>query len=175
MKKIFVILALIFSVLTAKVQAVSIWNQGSGINHSGAFINPAVGLQCGDVDDDFGIAVNVGYRWHLGSGFNWDVVSFGINTGVSNFSEMLDMRFLTGLRYNTPQIFAGKSLYLNCGFGYHFLTDNTDINGFAWEVGGGVNINRGLSLGLIYEGSKYSKHGWGAKWGIVGLRLGLNF
>lgn len=179
MKKIFVIFALIFSVMTAKAQLASeasIWSEGaSDINHSGVFVNPAIGLQCGDVEDDFGIAVNLGYRWHIGSGFNWDVISFGVNTGVSNFTEMLDMRFLSGFRYNTPEILAGKSLYLNCAFGYHFLTDNTDISGFAWEVGGGVNITRKISLGIVYEASKYSDDYWSAKWGIVGLRLGLNF
>ncbi len=183
MKKFIVFFALIAGVFSMSAQRAgefSMWNNevSYDINHSGLFLNPTVGLQTGDVEDDFGLSLQLGYRWHIGSGFNWNVLSVGANTGVSNFTDMLDLRFLSGVRYNSPEILAGKSLYADVAFGYNYLTEMEE-GGFAYEVGVGVNLNRSVSLGLVWEGSKVSyEDGWydfSAKWGIVGIRLGLNF
>lgn len=178
MKKVLVAFALIFSVFAAKAQLASegaVWNEDAGVNHSGVFLNPSIGYVTGDIDSGFGVSLNLGYRWHVGSGFNWDILSVGANSEVSNFTETLDLRFLTGVRYNSPAVLAGKSLYANFGLGYHLLTDNTDIGGFAWEIGAGVNLSSKVSVGIIYEASHYSEDGASANWGLVGARVGFNF
>lgn len=148
-------------------------------NHSGAFTELVLGGQVGDVDADFGVGLNFGYRLHIWNGISWDVAKIGVNTGVSHFTDVLDLRFLSGFRYNTPNFVAGKSLYLNCAFGYHFLTDNTDLDGFAYEVGAGVNLNPNFSMGITWDASQsdvegyYSDYSW--NWGIIGLKLAYQF
>lgn len=186
MKKFLVVFTLLLGAVSMSAQRageVSMWsNETSEINHSGMFVNPAIGLQTGDCDDDFAVSLQLGYRWHIASGFNWNIFEAGANTGVSNFTDMLDLRFLSGFRYNSPEIVAGRSLYVDVAFGYNYLTKIKE-GGFAYEVGAGVNLNRLVSLGLVWEGSTASYSvGYGrysadvdAKWGTVGIRLGLNF
>ncbi|MDE7472492.1 MAG: hypothetical protein K2M68_02790 [Muribaculaceae bacterium] len=186
MKKFLLVFALLAGALSVSAQRAgefSMWsNENSDINHSGFFLNPAIGLVTGDCEDDFGVSLQLGYRWHIASGFNWDIVKVGANTGVSNFTEMLDLRFLSGFRYNSHEILAGHSMYADVAFGYNFLTDVSE-GGFAYEVGVGVNLTRTLSLGLVWEGSNVSYDDWfygrytevSAKWGTLGVRLGINF
>ena len=165
---------------------VSSWGDNDW-SHSGFFGEVVLGGQVGDVDGDFGVGFNLGYRWHIWNGLCWDVLNAGLNAGVSHFTETLDARFLSGIRYNTPQFVAGKSLYINCAFGYHFLTDETDIDGFAYEIGAGVNLNPHLSLGITWEANNSSEEYsyqvgryWYTdkvdyNWGIIGLKLAYQF
>lgn len=153
------------------------------INHSGIFLNPTIGLLTGDLDKDLGIDLTVGYRFHIVNGFNWDIAKIGISTGVSDAQGNLTLRFLSGLRYNSPAMFGGKSLYADCAFGYSFMTEEPDLGGFAYEVGAGINLSRKVSLGIVWEGNNpryswadnYYEYTLKANYGTVGFRLGLNF
>ncbi len=186
MKKILTTLLLFCCILTLNAQRAgeaSIWNDNSDINHSGFFLNPTLGVMVGDVDTDFGIDITVGYRWHIASGFSWDILKIGANTGVSNFADLMTLRFLSGIRYNSPEIIADKSLYADFSLGYCLLTDDTECNGFAYEIGAGINLTRTFSLGIVWEGNnpKYSwedsyyKYTTKFNYGTFGVRLGLNF
>lgn len=186
MKKILTTLMLLCCILVANAQRAgeaSIWNDNSDINHSGFFLNPTIGVMTGDVDTDFGIDITVGYRWHIASGFSWDILKIGANTGVSNFSDLMTLRFLSGIRYNSPEIIGDKSLYADFSLGYCLLTDDTDLNGFAYEVGAGINLTKSISVGIVWEGNnpKYSwedayyKYTEKFSYGTFGVRLGLNF
>jgi hypothetical protein len=189
MKKLFAILAVVLSVATASAQRASDMGVFSGNdledwNHSAAFIETHLGAVVGDVaDTGFGWGFGIGYRWHISSGFCWDVAKLAANTDVTNFTDMLDVRVLSGFRYNSPRFVAGKSLYLNAAFGYHIMTQDSDYKGFAYEVGTGVNLTRHLSLGLTWDASSYKyEYYYGRKeysgttnWGTVGLKLGVQF
>ncbi|MDE6160299.1 MAG: porin family protein, partial [Muribaculaceae bacterium] len=173
---------MIFSVLAVNAQRAgeaTVWSNDNDINHSGFFLNPTIGVEAGDVSTDFGIDVTLGYRWHIANGFNWDILKIGANTGVSNFAELMTLRFLTGIRYNSAPVIGDKSLYADFGMGYGLMTDDTDFGGFVYEIGVGVNLTRKISLGLVWEGNcmKYSDDYWeySAHYGLFGLRLGVNF
>jgi len=185
MRKLFIIMAVIASALTVSAQRASDsdmrWANSSDINHSGFVTDITAGVLTGDLDTDFALGVKLGYRWNIYDGLSWDIVSIGASTGVSNFAEAMNLRFLSGFRYNTPVDLIGKSLYVNFGLGYCLSTDETDFGGFAYEVGAGVNFTRTLSFGIVWEGSNWSYESeydyWkiSGKFGTIGLRLGLNF
>lgn len=191
MKKLFVAFALICSAFAVSAQRAgdaTAWNDkqadDSEFNHSGIFLNPGIGVVTGDCDTGFGFSFNMGYRWHIASGFSWDIVKVGINTDVINFTDMLDARFMSGFRYNTPVLFSDKGLYVDFAVGYQFMTRDTALGGVAYEVGAGFNLTRTVSLGLVWEGSSVSDefytpyYGWSDvkySWGMFGVRLGLNF
>lgn len=183
MKKFWTAFVFVLGLAAANTQSVSAaWDDDC--NHSGVFLNPTVGVTVGDVDTDFGVGLGLGYRWHITNGICWDVASVGASTGVSNFTEQLNLRILSGLRYNSPALFADKGLYGSFGLGYQFCTDNTDISGLAYEVGAGINFSRTISLGFVWEGNCASYTVVGPRnytvdvdshWGTFGVRLGINF
>ncbi len=183
MRKLLIIMAVMASAIPASAQRASDsdmrWANSSDINHSGFVTDITAGVLTGDLDTDFALGVKLGYRWNIYDGLSWDVVSIGASTGVSNFVEAMNLRFLTGFRYNTPVDLIGKSLYANFGLGYCLSTDDTEWGGFAYEVGAGVNLTRKVSLGIVWEGSTWSAEDdywkYTGKFGVIGLRLGLNF
>ncbi|MDE6453095.1 MAG: hypothetical protein K2L27_02705 [Muribaculaceae bacterium] len=182
MKKILIAFVMLFGAFAANAQRAgeaTMWSDDSDFNHSGFFFNPTVGVMTGDCDTGFGLDLTAGYRWHISSGFNWDILKVGMNTDVANFGEMLSLRFLSGFRYNSPALFADKGLYVDFGLGYQVFTDETDLSGFAYEVGAGVNLTRLISLGLVWEGNTSSVDtyygSYNLSWGTFGVRLGLNF
>lgn len=147
-------------------------------NHSGMFVEPAIGLMVGDCDTDFGIGVGFGYRWHIANGFSWDVLKISGNTGVSHLSEMFDARFLTGIRYTTDAIIPGRSVYVNLAMGWNILPDQPEWTGFAYEIGAGLNLTNHVSLGLVWEGNclKYEDPGYPSMHnGLLGVKLGYQF
>ncbi len=172
-----------FGIYAQRAGEASVWNNDSEVNHSGFFLNPTIGVMTGDVDTDFGIDLTVGYRLNLVDGLSWDILKVGANTGVSNFSDLMTLRFLSGFRYNSPEIVADKSLYADFSLGYCLMTEDTDLHGFAYEVGAGVNLTSNLSLGIVWEGNnpRYSyedgryEYTFKYSFGTIGLRLGLNF
>lgn len=190
MKKFLTLITILFFSLSSygHCKGNSFNNHGNRrINHSGIFLNPTVGLLTGDLDEDLGVDLTLGYRFHIVNGFSWDIAKIGFSTGVSDAQGRLTMRFLSGLRYNSPAMFGGKSLYADCAFGYSFLTDETDFGGFAYEVGAGINLSRKVSLGIVWEGNNpryswvenyvdnYYEYTIKANYGTIGFRLGLNF
>lgn len=194
MKKLLFAIAMICSVLSVSAQRAgdaTAWNDSKAVesdfNHSGFILNPTIGVMTGDVETGFGIGVDLGYRWHISSGFNWDIITAGISTNSAEFSDNLNVRLLSGFRYNSPAIFGDKGLYANLGLGYQLMTSDTDLGGFAYEVGVGINLTRIVSLGLVWEGntastsySYKSGRNWYEEdvnyhWGMFGVRLGLNF
>ncbi|MDE6540699.1 MAG: hypothetical protein K2L74_01665 [Muribaculaceae bacterium] len=183
MKKILIAFVMLFGAFAANAQRASeatIWNEDYDFNHSGFFLNPTIGVMTGDRFNGFGFDITAGYRWHAGSGFNWDILKVGMNTETSYFGEMFSLRFLSGFRYNSPALFAGKGLYVDFGLGYQVSTYEGDLSGFAYEVGAGVNLTRLISLGLVWEGNNTSGDVYEGStrvdgWGLFGVRLGLNF
>jgi hypothetical protein len=190
MKKLFAIIAVALCVVTASAQRASDMgifsnNEYEDWNHSAVFVETALGATTGDIGDtDLGWSLGIGYRWHITSGFCWDILKLAANAEPSNFEDTVDCRLLSGFRYNSPRVLVGKSLYANVAFGYHFLDGDIDgRHGFAYELGAGINLTRHLSLGINWEASSYNTtYKVGKKetsdkisWGIVGLKLGCQF
>lgn len=188
MKRLIAILVVAISMATASAQRAADMGIFSGSNddwnHSSMFVETHLGAVVGDVSSTgFGWGVGLGFRLHLIDGLCWDVVKVGMNTDVLNFVDMLDVRFLSGLRYNSPRFIADKSLYLNFALGYHLFTECTTYSGFAYEVGGGINLSRNLSMGITWEASHTTAEEYffgdyydvKLNWGTVGLKLAYQF
>lgn len=187
MKKFLTVFAILCGFMSANAQRAaeaSIWESDDNINHSGIFVNPSLGVVLGNADTDFGVDLTLGYRWHIGNGFNWDVAKIGAFTGVSDFSDLMSIRILSGFRYNSAPILGDKSMYVDFSVGYSFRTTETSIGGFAYEIGVGANLSRTISLGLVWEDNRHSADVYIPYWGegtlkyhygLLGLRLGLNF
>lgn len=182
MKKFLLGLALMASVFTVTAQRAgeaSFSASDNDFNHSGFVINTGVGVMAGDCETGLGYSVDLGYRWHIYNGFCWDIIKVGAQTDLLHFTDMLDVRFLSGFRYNSAPLFSDKGLYANFALGYQFMTEDTDLGGLAYEVGVGFNLTRTTSIGLVWEGSNAKVDGYWAdytfNWGMFGIRLGLNF
>ena len=156
-------------------------------NHSGLFVNTGIGLLTGDADADFAWEAGWGYRWHIAAGVSWEVFRIGMNVGVSNFSETFDLRFTSGLRYDTPRFgFIGdRSFYATFCLGYGGLigADAGGDGGFVYEVGAGIKLTRKCSVGLFYQGDRedsyYYDYRSGSdcdlKWGMLGVKIEYQF
>lgn len=191
MKKLFILLLLTIIGVSINANAQRSGDQALGNsyewNHSGIFANVGVGVACGDIDTDMGLSIGLGYRYHFGKalncpGLNWDVlnVTYYAPMVTSDFGKSSSLRILTGIRYNSSPILAGKPLYANFAAGYQMNVDDFDSwHGFAYEFGAGVLLSRTLSLGLMWEGNVAHYKIWGdsenLNFGIFGLKLGLNF
>lgn len=183
MRKLMILMVVVVSAITASAQRASdadlSWYGDDDINHSGIFADLSAG--CLTTNTDFAASLKLGYRWNFNESFSWDVISIGAGTGVSAFTDYLALRFLTGIRYNTPEELIGKSLYFNVGLGYSRMVDDTEMEGgaFAYEIGGGVALSRLISLGIVWEGSSGFADGTDSKnsmiWGLIGVKLGINF
>lgn len=160
-------------------------------NHSGLFLNTGIGVLTGDADTDFAWEFGWGYRWHITSGISWEVFRLGFDTGVSHFKDMFNLRFTTGVRYDTPRFdfLKGKSLYanFNLGYGIRPMADESE-GGFVYEIGAGIKLNRKCSVGLFYQGNKDSyeysyyipRYGWeyedvDLNWGMFGIKIEYQF
>ncbi len=123
-------------------------------NHSGFFFNTGIGIMNDYWDETVaGWEFGLGYRWHISSGFSWEVIKLGFSTGLDYF-EGISARFTTGFRYDTPRIEAlGKRpIYASVGLGANVLADE-GIGGLAYEIGAGMKITRGFSVGLFWQGA----------------------
>ncbi|MBD5316671.1 MAG: hypothetical protein HDS11_03230 [Bacteroides sp.] len=186
MKKILSILLLFAASVTmnhAFAQRAGEYNLSSSSaenwSKSGLFVNATIGVGCGDLDSDFGFSVGLGYRYHFGNGLSWDVakVTYSNPQTTYYFDDANTMSFLTGVRYLSMPILAGKPLYGNFAVGYQMnISDFDSWHGFAYEIGAGVALSRTISVGLVWEGDvAYVKHYDNANFGIFGARLGINF
>lgn len=159
-------------------------------NHSGLFVNTGIGVLTGDADTDFAWEVGWGYRWHIGAGISWEVFRLGFNTGVSHFKETINMRFTTGIRYDTPRFdfLRNRSLFANfcLGYGGRPGAENAGRGGFAWELGAGLKFTRNCSVSLFYQGNSdkdieiyignyYGYENFDFNWGMVGLKFEYQF
>lgn len=181
MKKIFTLLAIIFCVATASAQRASDMGDFSGDydsdedwNHSSVFVEAAVGPYVGMYASDYGLgcAVAVGYRLHIANGFCWDIAKIGFSAGLSDIEYSSGLRFLTGLRYNSPCVIGDKSIYINAAAGYHMVLEHSYCSGIAYEAGFGVNLTRHISLGFTCEGGKSD---YDENLAMLGLKLGVQF
>lgn len=173
------------SLLSVSALMAGAHNAGSNCSdqaHSGMFADISAGAETGDFGDDFALALKVGYRLNLYEGLSWNIASMGAGMGVS-YPDDINMRFMSGFRYNLPFCFNNRSVYVNADFGYCFSTSDTAFGGFAYEVGAGVNFSRLISLGIVWEGSVWNYHeetylyelSAKCKFGTIGLKLGFNF
>lgn len=185
MKKFLLLLAVavagVSTVMAQRAGELNVW-QGdqNDWNHSGVFADGGLGLFCGDTDTNFGIEVNVGYRWHLYEGLCWDVVKGGIQLYCSDIiADASTARFLSGLHYNSPRFIADKSLYISTAFGYQFMWGDTEMGGLAYEVGAGINLTPNFSAGINWSGNntKYDYYLFSgtSKWGLLSLRFSYQF
>lgn len=187
MKKLFMLLMLaaMSAGISATAQRAGEYNlvHSDDWNHSGIFANVGLGVACGDVDTDLGLSVGLGYRYHFGNGLNWDVISATYYSPMvtDDFEDSSSLRILTGIRYNSSPILAGKPLYGNFAAGYQMNLKDFDYwHGFAYELGAGVLLSRTVSLGLMWEGNvAHYDLGYDESenlhFGIFGVKLGLNF
>jgi hypothetical protein len=178
MRKIFLLFAIVCGIVSASAQRASYMstvdeNQYEW-NRSSLFAETSLGAYVGDCRTGLGWGVEAGYRWHVKNGICWDILKAGINTNLIHFSDMISVTILTGIRYNTPVLFKGKSFYANVDFGYHIFTHDNDDSGFAYEFGLGTNINKYLSLGLCWEGLNACDY-YSINWGNIGIKLGVQF
>ena len=187
MKKVISLLAIVLAAVSfsASAQRAGELNMSSNDdwNRSGVFAEIGLGAACGDIDTDLGFSVGLGYRYHFGNGLFWDIikVAYYNPSTTEAFEEGSSMRFLTGVRYNSAPLLAGKPIYANFAAGYQLNVYDTDYwKGFAYEFGVGVQCSRSVSVGIMWEGNvcHYSFGNWGsenANMGIVGLKLGIQF
>ncbi|MEZ3589791.1 MAG: outer membrane beta-barrel protein [Muribaculaceae bacterium] len=177
MKRIFLIIAIVAAAFGVKSHAQENWS------HSGIFAEAGLGVACGDIDTDLGFSVGVGYRYHFGNGFNWDVVKVSYYNCFTTTAckEGSSMRFLTGFRYNSEPILAGKPLYGTFSAGYQLNVYDTDAwKGFAYEIGAGVMVTPNVSLGLMWEGNvAHYNLGWlgsvNENFGTFGIKAAFQF
>lgn len=170
--------------ITASAQRAGEYNLTSSDSQwskSGVFLNVGAGAAVGDVITDLGASIDLGYRYHFGNGFCWDIfrVSY-YNFSITEDAEFgSSMRFLTGFRYNSVPLLAGKPLYGTFQLGYQMNLYDTEVNGFAYEIGAGVLLTPTVSLGLVWEGNTADFDGYydseTVHYGIIGLKLGINF
>jgi hypothetical protein len=148
-----------------KADSIESTNLSENLNHSAFFLEAAVGFM---FDQDYGSAVGVGYRKYIKNGIHWDIVKVGINGYHLNLFDPINLQVMTGIRYNSPRVLMGKSVYVTCAVGCY-----TDFvyTGFAYEIGTGVNLNKTISLGILGEGfhEKYNSEG------VIGIKVGIQF
>lgn len=156
-------------------------------NKSGVFANIGFGLSvydyCGywDHERNFttGLSVDLGYRYHFGQGFYWNIFKLSYyNPYLADFGDSSSLRFMTGARYLSQPILAERPLYAHFDLGYYLNVGDHDYyewDGFAYEIGVGVALSRTISLGLAWEGTATSHHQYRQPIGIFALQLGINF
>lgn len=196
MKKIIALLLLICAFLPlnqALAQRAGEYNvtpRDDSWNKSGVFANIGFGLSAYENYSNYwedrcfspGLSIDLGYRYHFGQGFYWNIVKVGYsNPRFDRFGEASTMRFMTGFRYMSAPILADRPVYTHFDLGYFVNVANTNYwDGFAYEIGVGVAISRTISLGIAWEGSKASNF-YHYRWpntepiGIFALQLGINF
>lgn len=175
MKRIALLFVVLFSVAFAEAHNHEYSRSGESdhavadgvLRKNGFYANLALGPMFAYGDTYFGVNVNGGYRQHLTHGVSWDIVKVGITT---DFSDLSNARFMTGVRYNPPGNICGRPIYLDAAIGYHFLISDVEYGGFAYEIGAGVSLTEMLSAGFVWEGGTCDGH-----IGMFGLRLGVNF
>lgn len=187
MRKILTIITVIAAALSfsANAQRAGEYNLGASdanFSKSGVFAEIGLGVACGDIENDLGLSVGLGYRYHFGSGFCWDIlrVAYYVPSTTTAFEEGSSMRFLTGIRYNSAPILADKPLYANFAAGYQMNVYEFDNwHGFAYEFGAGVVLNPTVSLGLMWEGNvahyDFGFDSANANFGTFGVKLGIQF
>lgn len=149
-------------------------------SYSGVFAELGAGVALGDLDADLGLSVGVGYRYHFGGGFCWDIAKVTYyNPQLTQYpGDASSLRFITAARYNSAPILADRPLYVTFGVGYQLNVVDTDYwKGFAYEIGAGVALSRNVSLGLVWEGNvAYWGDGYdNSNFGILGAKLGVQF
>lgn len=172
---------------TTNERTVKIETPTNDWNHSGFFVNAGPGFLTGDADSEFAVEAGWGYRWHISNGISWEVLRLGMDAAVSDFTETMNLRLTTGVRYDSPRIQAlgNRSLYggVFLGYGNRVASDYSGDGGFAYEIGAGVKLTRRLSLGLFYQGNSdkdcefdYGGGGYGdLKWGMFGVKIEYQF
>lgn len=183
MKKLFTVIAVLIMAAGISINAqrageFNLANTGDNWSKSGIFAEIGAGAACGDIESDLGISVGLGYRYHFGNGFNWDVVKATFYNAFTTraFEEGCAMRFLTGFRYNSAPVLADKPIYGTFSAGYQLNVYDTDyFKGFAYELGFGVLLSPTASLGIVWEGNVAHSYWGNENFGIVGLKLGLQF
>lgn len=178
MKKIF--FAIVMALCAMGVQAqhasdVSVWSENDNAAHSGVFTNVILGAYTGDIETGAGLGLDLGYRYHIISGLHWNILTVGTNFAWNNDEydggDFLNVRFKSGAHYITPEILGSKRMYVDFNLGYSVNTKYSELNGFTYDVGLGVNLSRLFSLGITWDAiSKDS-----ATWGIIGAKFGFNF
>lgn len=192
MKKLFAfcLAMMLTSVMSVSAQRAGEYNLGDNSegSRSGVFAEIGVGVTAGDINTDLGLSVGLGYRYHFGNGFCWDILkaTYQAPTVTTAFGEGSTMRFISAFRYNSAPILAGRPIYGTFGAGYQLNVYDTDYwKGFAYEIGVGVNLSRNVSLGLAWEGNVanyeyydsyyYDYYSGRANFGIFALKMGVQF
>ncbi len=121
------------------------------------------GLELG-VGGTGNITVDLGFKWQINLHENiaWDAIVIKALADVENdLMDSLTSEALTGLRYISPE-FAGMTAFVNGRAGYAHHIDSSE-GGFAFELGGGINVTGNIYLGYAYnnfkiDGSKVKYH-----------------
>lgn len=172
MKRIFIIITILLCGLSVKGQKID------KSTRNGIFADISAGVGAGDYGTQFGAGLKIGYRYHIYNGFSWDILSIGTNSGTQWLFEDYPLRLMTGVHYELPKDIIKKSMYANFALGYSMLWSE-DVGGLAYEIGVGFNLSKLISLGLVWEGTswtrEYNHNKYRSNFGIFGARLGFNF
>lgn len=182
MKKIFLSAILGLFAIAGQAQIVSSTSSRITVTHKertpSLFLDLGAGGFTGDAD---GFGVDLGLRWtHMFSpSIGWDVLKVSAQSTIDEPIDDLNIQAKTGIRGVSPVLFgASGTVYANFAGGYGYYTD-IEEGGFAWEIGAGVNFNKHISLGIVYNSCNYSyDYYYGdedVKVGLVSLRLGIGF
>lgn len=175
MRKQFLTIAIVFTFLSANAQ--------KGLNTWGVGADAA--FPVGDFNNlsSFGFGGYLKGLYGVGASgqltFTYSYTSFKVKEDLQNMLgvDKLNVRimpFMFGYRQNF------KGIYLEPQVGYGIYSARARLGGvsgsdsdgaFAWTVGGGASMGKGLDLGISYQ--NLTKDSESTSW--ISLRLGYNF
>lgn len=151
MKRTFVFLFLMLTTMLVKAQDWSF----SDDSYESKRHNFGIELGVGGTGD---ITVDLGIKWQLNLHENiaWDVLTIKALADVEHdLMDSLTSEALTGLRLFSPE-FVGMTAFVNGRAGYAHHIDSSE-GGFAFELGGGINVTRSIYLGYAYNSFKINE------------------
>ena len=142
---------------------------------SALWLDFGIGAFSGDVADT-GLGVDLGLRWNKSftENIGWDIIKVKAQSDTKNFSELMTVQAMTGVRGTTPVLFGNSTVFGAAGLGYGYMTD-VEEGGFCWEVSAGVNLTPRFLVGVAYNSQGVSVEGFTFHVNYVSLRLGVNF
>lgn len=169
MKKMFMLAIMAVMTLTASAQLItSNRTIRSGSHNVWLDFGAGVGTEKGSkgADLNLGLRFNKMYTENVG----WDIIKIGARSNTEDLGDALCAEALTGIRGESPVLFANSKAYVNLAAGYLYSFDAKD-GGFTYEIGAGLKLTPRFNVGIAYNG--YKINGW--KVGLIGLRLGVAF
>lgn len=168
MKKIFLVAVLALFTSSAFAQLLTSSRVARSERAHNVWIDLGVGTYTSSgasgTDLNLGIRVNKMFHEYVG----WDIIKVGAHANTKDFGKTISVEALTGIRGESPVLFANAKAYANFALGYiHTIDPNKGA--FEWEIGAGLKITPRINVGVAFDSSKRD----GVSSGVFGLRLGF--